>query len=117
VEDVARVAGVSRQTVSRVLNEHPHVAPGTRRRVRAAMDELRWAPDPAARALGRRSGARSVALAGVVGAGEPIGGRTAIAELRSSGFAVLEIPVGSSPELVAQLLVLDDRPGVVVVLV
>ena len=38
--DVARVAGVSQQTVSRVVNELPNVSERTRERVKAAMDEL-----------------------------------------------------------------------------
>ncbi|UJP10020.1 LacI family DNA-binding transcriptional regulator [Microbacterium sp. KUDC0406] len=54
VRDVAALAGVSRQTVSRVLNEHPDVAPETRDRVVAAMDELGYRMNNAARALGTR---------------------------------------------------------------
>lgn len=49
--DVARLAGVSAQTVSRVANEHPNVDPATRERVRAAMSELGYRPNTAARAL------------------------------------------------------------------
>ncbi|MFJ2579227.1 LacI family DNA-binding transcriptional regulator [Kitasatospora aureofaciens] len=49
--DVARLAGVSHQTVSRVLNGAPHVRPGTRARVLAAIRELDYRPNSAARAL------------------------------------------------------------------
>ncbi len=49
--DVARVAGVSHQTVSRVLNGHASVRPSTRLRVQAAMAELGYRPNNAARAL------------------------------------------------------------------
>nr|WP_258907573.1 LacI family DNA-binding transcriptional regulator [Actinokineospora sp. UTMC 2448] len=49
--DVARLAGVSHQTVSRVLNGHPNVREQTRLRVRAAMEELGYRPNAAARAL------------------------------------------------------------------
>ena len=49
--DVARLAGVSGQTVSRVANDSPRVDPATRDRVRAAMDELGYRPHRAARAL------------------------------------------------------------------
>ncbi|MGK5685253.1 LacI family DNA-binding transcriptional regulator [Actinoplanes sp. URMC 104] len=49
--DVARLAGVSHQTVSRVLNEHPNVSEPTRLKVRAAIAELGYRPDRAARAL------------------------------------------------------------------
>ncbi|MGW6613232.1 LacI family DNA-binding transcriptional regulator [Streptomyces erythrochromogenes] len=49
--DVAKLAGVSHQTVSRVLNGAPHVRPGTRERVLAAIRELDYRPNSAARAL------------------------------------------------------------------
>lgn len=49
--DVARLAGVSHQTVSRVLNGHPNVREQTRLRVRAAIAELGYRPNGAARAL------------------------------------------------------------------
>ena len=49
--DVARLAGVSHQTVSRVLNELPNVRPATRERVQRAIQQLRYIPSPAARAL------------------------------------------------------------------
>jgi DNA-binding LacI/PurR family transcriptional regulator len=49
--DVAKLAGVSHQTVSRVINDSAHVRPETRRRVLAAMRQLDYHPNPAARAL------------------------------------------------------------------
>lgn len=49
--DVARLAGVSHQTVSRVLNDHPSVRRETRERVLAAMRELDYQPNSAARTL------------------------------------------------------------------
>jgi DNA-binding LacI/PurR family transcriptional regulator len=49
--DVARLAGVSHQTVSRVLNDHPNVRPQTRRSVLAAISELGYRPNAAARTL------------------------------------------------------------------
>lgn len=49
--DVARLAGVSHQTVSRVLNGHPNVREQTRLRVRAAITELGYRPNSAARTL------------------------------------------------------------------
>ena len=63
--DVARVAGVSHQTVSRVLNAHPHVTPATRLRVERAIDELGYRRNTAARALvTRRSGTLGVVSVG-----------------------------------------------------
>jgi DNA-binding LacI/PurR family transcriptional regulator len=49
--DVARLAGVSHQTVSRVLNESERVSSETRARVLAAMTKLDYRPNPTARAL------------------------------------------------------------------
>lgn len=51
IRDVARRAGVSHQTVSRVLNGHPSLRAETRDRVLAAMDELSFRPNRAARTL------------------------------------------------------------------
>ncbi len=48
---VAERAGVSHQTVSRVINDHPSLRPETRARVLAAMEELGYVPNQAARAL------------------------------------------------------------------
>ena len=51
MSDVGRLAGVSHQTVSRVINGSPKVRPETRRRVIAAMRELDYRPNTVARAL------------------------------------------------------------------
>jgi DNA-binding LacI/PurR family transcriptional regulator len=51
IRDVARLAGVSRQTVSRVLNRQPNIKPSTEAHVRRVIDELQWRPNSAARAL------------------------------------------------------------------
>jgi DNA-binding LacI/PurR family transcriptional regulator len=51
MSDVAARAGVSHQTVSRVINGHPNVAPQTRERVEQAIRELGYRPNTAARAL------------------------------------------------------------------
>jgi DNA-binding LacI/PurR family transcriptional regulator len=51
IRDVARLANVSYQTVSRVLNDHPSVRPETRERVNQVMAELNYRPNQAARAL------------------------------------------------------------------
>lgn len=57
IHDVARLAGVSHQTVSRVLNDHPNVRPETRLRVMQAIDQLDYRPNQMARGLvTRRSG-------------------------------------------------------------
>ncbi|MFJ5958120.1 LacI family DNA-binding transcriptional regulator [Paenarthrobacter sp. NPDC092416] len=51
MEDVARVAGVSHQTVSRVLNNHPNVSSKTRERVEQAITQLGYRRNIAARSL------------------------------------------------------------------
>src|SRR5213080_3332438 len=51
MSDVARLAGVSHQTVSRVINDSRHVRAETRQRVLVAMRELDYRPNSLARAL------------------------------------------------------------------
>ncbi|MFE7843466.1 LacI family DNA-binding transcriptional regulator [Streptomyces sp. NPDC057474] len=62
--DVARLAGVSRKTVSRVLNNEPYVSEEVRRRVLEAAEELGYRLNHAARALasGRNRSIGVVAL-------------------------------------------------------
>lgn len=56
LEDVARKAGVSPKTVSRVLNDEAHVSDATREKVRATMEAMDYRPLPSARSLaGNRS--------------------------------------------------------------
>lgn len=51
INDIARLANVSKKTVSRVLNDHPIVKEETRAKVKKIMAEQGYAPDPRARAL------------------------------------------------------------------
>lgn len=51
IHDVAKLAGVSNMTVSRVLNDSIHVRPLTRQRVLKAIADLHYLPNPAARTL------------------------------------------------------------------
>lgn len=63
--DVARLAGVSHITVSRVLNHHPSVRPETRAKVEAAIAELGYRRNTVARALkSGRSSTIGVVIAG-----------------------------------------------------
>lgn len=54
IRQVAELAGVSHQTVSRVLNDHPSVRPATRERVLQVIEEVGYRPNSAARALASR---------------------------------------------------------------
>jgi DNA-binding LacI/PurR family transcriptional regulator len=51
LEDVAELAGVSHQTVSRVVNGHPNVSKATREKVEAAIAQLGYRRNTAARSL------------------------------------------------------------------
>src|SRR5256886_12032716 len=54
IHDVARHAGVSAMTVSRVINEKPRVSVDTRKRVQASIAELGYVPNRVARGLIQR---------------------------------------------------------------
>ena len=54
IKDVARLAECSIKTVSRVVNEEPHVADETRQRVQEAIEALGYAPNFSARRLVQR---------------------------------------------------------------
>ncbi len=54
LNDVAKTLGVSHQTVSRVINNHPRVLPETRQRVLQAIDVMGYRPNQAARFLANR---------------------------------------------------------------
>lgn len=51
ITDVAQEAGVSKQTVSRVINERPDVASQTRTRILEVINQLGYRPDPIARSM------------------------------------------------------------------
>jgi LacI family transcriptional regulator len=51
LEEVARLAGVSRSTVSRVINDHPNVRPETREQVWQAIRKSGYQPHAVARSL------------------------------------------------------------------
>lgn len=74
IKDVARVAGVSTQTVSRVINDRPDVARDTRSRVLKIISELGYAPNIIAKSL---SSGRSSTL-GVIGFGLEYYGSTSV---------------------------------------
>jgi LacI family transcriptional regulator len=77
MRDVARVAGVSAKTVSRVFNDDPHVTEETRERVRWAMQKLNYVPNMLARSF--RTGADAAVGLAVPDIGDPF-----FAEMTSS---------------------------------
>jgi DNA-binding LacI/PurR family transcriptional regulator len=67
LHDVARVADVSYQTVSRVINEHPSVADDTRARVQRIIAELGYQPNMVAKSLAaNRSSSLAVLTFGMI---------------------------------------------------
>jgi DNA-binding LacI/PurR family transcriptional regulator len=74
IKDVAQAAGVSTQTVSRVINYRPDVSPETRERVQQVINDLGYSPNVIARSLSR---GRSNTL-GVVGFGLGYFGPTSV---------------------------------------
>ena len=54
INDIARIADVSKKTVSRVLNKSPFVSAETRQKVEAIIERTSYSPDPQARGLAFR---------------------------------------------------------------
>lgn len=97
ITDVALLAGVSHQTVSRVLNNEDSVRPQTRAKVELAIKELRYRPSSVARALVTRK----THTIGLVSTGHPLYGpaSTALAfngAARDSGYQVLAASMAES---------------------
>lgn len=51
IKEIAKIAGVSRSTVSRVINHNPNVSNRTRDKVQTIIDEMGYQPNPVARSL------------------------------------------------------------------
>ena len=62
IKDVARAAGVSPSTVSRVLNKTAPISEATRKRIYEAMDELKYVPNDIARSFASGS-SKAIAIA------------------------------------------------------
>lgn len=54
INDIAKLAGVSKKTVSRVINKSPRVSPATRKKIQDIIDKHDFSPDLQARALAFR---------------------------------------------------------------
>jgi DNA-binding LacI/PurR family transcriptional regulator len=107
IREIARMCGVSVQTVSRVINRRPDVAPETRAAVEAAIAETGFQPSAVARSLvQRRSFTLGVITAGLkyFGVSQTLNGITE--ESEASGYALLLKEVPNS-EAVDVLPVID----------
>jgi LacI family transcriptional regulator len=95
IKEVASVAGVSTQTVSRVINERPDVSPETRRRVQEVIKELSYRPSALARSLiSQRSYTLGVVTAGLrhLGPSRTLSGITSAAEDAGYSLLLKELP-------------------------
>jgi LacI family transcriptional regulator len=90
IKEIARMCGVSTQTVSRVINKRPDVSPATRAAVEAAIAATGFAPSAVARSLvHRRSQTLGVIVAGLryFGVAQTLNGITE--ESQAAGYGVL----------------------------
>src|SRR5512139_2354451 len=95
IKEVASVAGVSTQTVSRVINERPDVSPETRKRVQEVIKELSYQPSALARSLiSQRSHTLGVVTAGLkyTGPSRTLSGITSAAEEAGYSLLLKELP-------------------------
>lgn len=90
IKEVASVAGVSTQTVSRVINERPDVSSETRKRVQEVINRLGYQPSALARSLiSQRSHTLGVVTAGLryIGPSRTLSGIASAAE--EAGYSIL----------------------------
>jgi DNA-binding LacI/PurR family transcriptional regulator len=125
IRDVAAAAGVSYQTVSRVINQHPRVKQSTRQLVLATIEDLGFRPNRAARALaGGPVGSVTVltsnttlygqasALQGIEEAARAAGLAVGVQVIESEAPDVVADAVGRAVEPASALIVLAfDRAG------
>jgi DNA-binding LacI/PurR family transcriptional regulator len=108
LHEVARAAGVSPRTVSNVVNGYRHVAPHTRARVQAAIDDLGYRVNAAARSL--RTGRTGMLGLVVPSLDQPYFAelaRAVVREATAAGFTVVVEQTDGDPGRERELL----RPG------
>lgn len=96
IKQVARLAGVSTQTVSRVLNNRPDVAPVTRQRIQQVIESIDYRPSALARSLiQQRSTTIGVVTAGLndIGPSWTLNGITGMAEEMGYALLLKELPL------------------------
>ncbi len=103
MREVAALAGVSHQTVSRVINGHPSIKPSTKERVLKVIEEVKYRPNSAARALATR---RSMRIGVVVDSAVKFGPNATLRALedsaRDAGYSVSSVTVGENRALSAR---------------
>ncbi|MET0974914.1 MAG: LacI family DNA-binding transcriptional regulator [Leifsonia sp.] len=119
IRDVARLAEVSHQTVSRVLNGHPSIRQETRQRVLDAMEALKYRPNRAARTLVTSRSRTIGVLSATSGEYGPSSSIAAIEDAaREAGYFVNTANIASStPAAIIDALkhlVLQDVEGLIV---
>lgn len=108
IKQVAQAAGVSTQTVSRVINDRPDVAPETRDRIHQAIQELGYQPSALARSLiQQRSFTLGIVTAGLkyIGPSRVLNGITSRAE--QSGYTLLLKELSEFNTLDSEPIILD----------
>ena len=118
MRDVARVAGVSAKTVSRVFNDDPHVTEETRERVRWAMQKLNYVPNLLARSF--RAGADAAVGLAVPDLADPFfATMTSSIELdlmrRGMAVVVTSLHPGADERTALELLLRRQMSGLIVV--
>ena len=118
IKEVASVAGVSTQTVSRVINERPDVSPKTRQRVQEVIKDLAYQPSALARSLIRqRSYTLGVVIAGLmyIGPSRTLSGIAAAAEQAGYSLLLKELPSfdGNDIEPIFKALLSQHVDGII----
>lgn len=100
IYDVAKQAGVSHMTVSRVLNGHPNIRESTRERVLKAIDEMNYTRSSIARALATR---RAMRIGVLVDSPVQYGPNSTVRALESAardvGYAISSFSISDDEEL------------------
>jgi LacI family transcriptional regulator len=95
IKEVAKTAGVSTQTVSRVINDRPDVSPETRERIQQVISDMNYQPSALARSLiQQRSYTLGVVTAGLkyIGPSRTLNGITSMAGLLKYSLLLEEQP-------------------------
>lgn len=106
MREVAALAGVSHQTVSRVINGHPSIRPETRERVLQVIEDIGYRPNSAARALATRRTKRiGVVVDSAIKFGPNATLRGVEESARDAGYSVSSVTVGEDRSVSANAAV------------